>query len=124
MTIDAQARRQGLRYKALATIAARAADDKKGENVVLLHIRPVSSLADYLLIVGVISPNHLGAVEDGIRIALKAAGLQVEHRDGRLSDQWRVLDYGGLLIHLMQPRAREFYALEKVFHDAREAQWR
>jgi ribosome-associated protein len=123
MQIDTQARRQAQRFKAVAVLAARAADDKKGQDIALLHIGSVSALADYLLIVGVTSPNHLTAVEDHVRIALKEQGLLAEHRDGRLSDQWRVLDYGGLIVHLMHPRAREFYALEKLFHGAREVPW-
>jgi len=120
---DQEGRRQTLKFKRLAVIAAQAADEKKGENIVLLHIRPVSELAEYLLLVGITSPNHMHAVEENIRMALKAEGLDIEHRDGRLSDQWRVLDYGGLLVHIMHPRAREFYALEKIFHGAHEVLW-
>ena len=122
--VSNQARQQAARFRRLAVTAARAADDKKGEDIVLLHIRPVSELADYLLIVGVASPNHLSAIEESVRLALKAEGLHAEHRDGRLSDQWRVLDYGGLLVHMMHPRAREFYSIEKIFRGARAVDWR
>ena len=107
----------------MAVKAARAAADKKGEDILLLHIGPVSGLADYLLIVSVTSPAHIDAVEESIRLSLKAAGLYPLHRDGRRSELWRVADYGGVLIHLMHPKAREFYALEKVFHDARPVRW-
>lgn len=114
---------QGKRFKAIATRAARAADDKKGENIQLLHIRPISSVADYMLIVSVTSPNHMKAVEEEVRLALKSGGDQTTHRDGRQSDVWRVLDYGGLLVHIMHPKAREFYALDKLFHDAKVVRW-
>jgi len=114
---------QGRRFKTIAAQAARAADDKKGEDIRLLHIRPVSTIADYLLIVSVTSPPHMGAIEEAIRLRLKEGGESLSHRDGRQSDVWRVLDYGGLLVHLMHPRARDFYALDKLFHDARRIDW-
>lgn len=114
---------QGKRFKTIATRAARAADDKKGEDIRLLHVRPISSVADYMLIVSVTSPNHMRAVEEEVRLALKAGGDQLTHRDGRKSDVWRVLDYGGLLVHIMHPKAREFYALDKLFHNAKAVRW-
>ncbi len=121
MTVTPQ--QQGKRFKAIATRAAQAADGKKGEDIRLFHIRPISSVADYMLIVSVTSPNHMKAVEEEVRIVLKSGGDHIAHRDGRKSDVWRVLDYGGLLVHIMHPKAREFYALDKLFHDAKAVRW-
>lgn len=117
------AQEQGKYFKTIGTLAARVADDKKGEDIKLLHIHPVSSIADYLLIVSVTSPAHMGAIEESVRTRLKTDGQHMGHRDGRKSDVWRVLDYGGLLIHLMHPKARAFYALDKLFHDAKSVTW-
>lgn len=117
------AQQQGKAYKALALAAAKAADDKKGERITLYHVRPVTTVTDYMLLVSVTSPNHMKAVEEHVRTTLKSAGSYAQHRDGRESDVWRVLDYGGLLIHLMHPRAREFYDLDKLYHDARVVPW-
>jgi ribosome-associated protein len=103
--------------------SARAADEKKGEEIVLLHVRPVSTLADYILLVGVTSANHLGAVEEHIVQALKGLGRIPNHKDGRRSEQWRVLDYGGLIIHLLHPRARTFYSVDRLFPGARRVRW-
>lgn len=110
---------QGRYFKEIGLAAARAADEKKGEDIAFLHIKPVSPIADYLLLVGVTSPAHMDAVEDHIRRTLKKAGAYALHRDGRQSELWRVLDYGGLLVHLMHPEARAFYAFDKLFHGAR-----
>ena len=110
-------------FKSVALAAARAADDKKGDEIRLLHLKNVSEIADYLLIVTVTSAPHMGAVEEALRIALKSQGETLNHRDGKQSDIWRVLDYGGLLVHLMVPKAREFYALDKLFHEAKPVRW-
>ena len=112
-------RLQGSRFKKLALCAARAADDKKGMDISLLHIRPLTSLADYMLLVSVTSPNHMKAIDQNVRKTLKDLGVHAQHADGKTSATWRVIDYGGLLVHLMHPTAREFYALDKVYHDAR-----
>ncbi|MBU2613780.1 ribosome silencing factor [Patescibacteria group bacterium] len=114
---------QGKYFKGLAVLAARTAEEKKGENILLLHIRPVSTIADYLLIVSATSPAHIRAIEEAVRVRLKTDGENPGRRDGRQSDIWRVLDYGGLLVHLMHPKARDFYSLDKLFHNARPVEW-
>lgn len=114
---------QGRLFKKLAVKAARAADDKKAEEITLLHVRPVSGVADYVLIASVNSRPQLEAVEDHVKKELKDEGALALHRDGRLSDRWRVLDYGGLLVHVMHPEARDFYRIESVFDGAKKVKW-
>ena len=114
---------QGRLFKRLAMLAARAADDKKAEDVVLLHVKPVSGVADYMVIASTNSTPQLEAVDDHVKKTLKDEGVLALHRDGRLSDRWRVLDYGGLLVHLMHPDARAFYRLESLFEGAKKVKW-
>jgi len=110
-------------FRGLAVTAARAADDKKGEDIVLFHTGAASSVADYTLLVGATSRNHISALEDNIKKTLREAGSSANHRDGRDSDRWRVLDYGGLIVHLMHPAAREFYALDHALGGSRKLRW-
>lgn len=114
------------RFKAkdVALSAARAADDKKAEEVVVLDVRKSSPVADYLVIVTALSRPHLQALEDKIEQDLLAEGLALHHRSRPQTDQWRVLDYGGVLIHLMRAEARELYALERLHVEAKEVAWR
>lgn len=112
------------RFRRLSVSAARAADDKKGGDILLLNIGGISSLADFLLVISVTSPPHMEAVAEHIRLTIKAEGLYALHQDGKGSDVWRVMDYGGLIVHLMHPRSREFYALEKLFHGGKKVRWR
>ena len=114
---------QGRLFKRLAALAARAADDKKAEDVVVLHVKPVSGVADYVVIASTTSTPQLEAVEDHVKKTLKDEGALALHRDGHLSDRWRVLDYGGLLVHLMHPEARAFYRLESLFEGAKKVRW-
>ena len=117
---EAAASRQ---YRKVAVSAAAAAYDKKGEDIALLNVRALTGIADYLLLVSVGSPAQMEAIQQKIEEELKAYGLYASHRDGRKSGQWRVLDYGALMVHLMDPEARELYSLEKLFRGAKKVAW-
>ncbi|MDE2292694.1 MAG: ribosome silencing factor [Elusimicrobia bacterium] len=117
------AQQQGRVFRRLALEAARAADDKKAEEVVVLHVRPVSGVCDYLVLATCTSKPQLEAVEDAVKRRLKDDGVLALHRDGRLSDRWRVLDYGGLIVHIMHPETRAFYRLDTVYAGAKKVRW-
>ena len=110
-------------FRRIAVLAAQAASDKLAEEIVLYHIKPISGLADFLLLATVDSPAQLEAVEDQVSRHLKVKGVGLVRRDGARSALWRVLDYGGLLVHLMHRDAREFYSLDKLYIDARRLPW-
>ncbi len=110
-------------FKFIAVAAARAAYEKKGEEIALLNVRSTSGVADFILLVTVTSPAHLEAVEHEVTDTLEKSGIELRHRDGSYSGLWRVLDYGGVLVHLMHTEARDFYALDKLYHDAPKQRW-
>ena len=110
-------------FRRLAVLAAKAASEKQAEDIVLYHIKPISGLADYLLLATVDSPAQLEAVEDHVSQQFKEKGVSLVRREGSRSAIWRVLDYGGLLVHLMHRDAREFYSLDKLYIDARRVSW-
>jgi ribosome-associated protein len=112
------------KMKDVALSCARSADDKKGEDILVLDVRKSSPVADYLVIVTALSRPHLQALEDRIEETLLASGLPLHHRSRPQTDKWRVLDYGGVLVHLMQAEARELYALERLNEGAKEVPWR
>ncbi|MCX5777717.1 MAG: ribosome silencing factor [Elusimicrobia bacterium] len=100
--------------------AATIAEDKKAEDIVVLNIRQLTEVADYLLVFTVNSAAQMNAVLDTIEKEFKSSlALMPLHRDGRQSRSWAVLDYGGLVIHAMFPTARDLYALEKIWSGAR-----
>lgn len=112
------------RMKEVALACARAADDKKAEGVVVLDVRKASPVADYLVIATALSRPHLQALEDEIEERLLETGLPLHHRSRPQTESWRVLDYGGVLVHLMRAEARELYALERLNAGAKEVPWR
>jgi ribosome-associated protein len=113
----------GKAFKAVAVAAARAADAKKGEEISLLHVTKTSPITDYLLIVTANSRPHLESIEREIEEAVEAFHLSCLHKARPASDTWRVLDFGGMLVHVMTAETRQFYALDKLYHDAPRVTW-
>jgi len=110
-------------YKRLAIAAARLADDKKAEAVAVYDMDGRSTLADYVVVVTVDNPAQLDAVDDEISKNLKQEGLFALYRDGMRSKNWKVLDYGGIIVHIFERKAREFYAFDKVYAGYGEVKW-
>jgi ribosome-associated protein len=104
--------------------AAQCADDKKAEKILLLDIRRFSSVADFCVLATVDSPALMRALEDHIGSTLEDDfGLRTIRQEGKTSAQWLVMDFGGLVVHLMHPQARNFYGLERLWEDAKEIAW-
>ncbi len=110
-------------FKKIAVIAARAGDAKKGHPIVVYDLAGKSPLADYAVLVAVESAPQLDAVEEEISIKLKQDGIYCLHKDGMRSKNWKVLDYGGVLVHVYDIKAAEFYAIDKVYSDFRTVEW-
>lgn len=111
-------------FKAVAVAAARAADAKKGEEIALLHVSKTSPITDFLLLVTATSRPHLETLEREVEEAAAAFNVACLHRARPESDHWRVLDFGGLLVHVMTAETRQFYALDKLYHDAPRVNWK
>lgn len=110
-------------FRRMAVYAARAADDKHGEHVVILDIQKLTAIADYMVVVTANSTPHARALSEEIEHVFTGAGVQVLHREGNRDTAWRVLDYGGVVVHIMHEQARMFYALDKLWRDARTVRW-
>lgn len=108
-----------LRSLELARAAARTAVDNKGQDVRILDTRAQTPHFDYFVIATGASRRQLHAMSEEID-----AKLQGELKDRRLGiegyddSRWIVLDYGGVVIHLFDQDARQFYCLEELWADA------
>lgn len=111
-------------FLAVGKAAARFADDKKAVDITLLDVRRFSSVADYYLLATAESTPQLQALQDYLDEKLKEQfHVDPLRRDGRSSSAWSVLDYGGLVVHLMNPSSRQFYDLERLWEGARRVEW-
>ncbi|MSQ12082.1 MAG: ribosome silencing factor [Dehalococcoidia bacterium] len=102
----------------LAREMVTIASDKQAEDIVLLDLRPLSTFAEFFVLMNAGSSRQLGAVADAIDEGLSKRGLEPRHREGVPDSGWVVLDYGAVVVHLFDPERREFYRLDHVWRDA------
>jgi ribosome-associated protein len=104
-----------VRLPAVVERAARAALDKKAEDVVVLDLRKASSFTDYFLIATGNNQKQILAIADSVLEALRAQGLRPNHTEGYPRQEWILLDYPGLTIHVFTRPLRAFYDLERLW---------
>lgn len=107
-----------LTSKEAAIVAARALDDKKAENLMLLEVRAVTALTEYMLLATGTSDNHLRALCDEVEKKMEEAGEKLWHREGFRGDTWVVMDFSGVMVHVFTREQRKFYDLERLWGDA------
>lgn len=104
----------------LALTAVRVAAENRGQEIVLLDLRELTSVFDYFVIVTGTSRRQLHAISEEIDRA-----VEVELADYRLGlegyneSRWILLDYGSVVIHLFDQEARQYYDLENLWGHAR-----
>ena len=105
--------------KKLALACAEYADNRKGEKIVVLDMSPVSTIADYFVIVTGTSEPHLRAISDEIETKVRDNfGVRPRAVDGTIQGAWMVLDYFDVIVHVMRTDARERYDIEGLWNDA------
>ncbi len=96
-----------------------AAQDKKALDPIILDLRNVSSITDYLVICSAQSEPQLKAIANGVELALKeTVGRHPLAVDGFPTSQWIVMDYGDVMFHIFHEQKRAVYALEDLWSDA------
>ncbi|AMV33226.1 Ribosomal silencing factor RsfS [Pirellula sp. SH-Sr6A] len=101
-----------------AKLAARAAAESKGQDIVLLDISKQTSIFDCFLIVTGTSRRQLHAIAEEIHRLLKAQGETRLSVSGYDESRWIAIDYGGIVIHLFDEEWRKFYDLEGLWADS------
>jgi len=95
------------------------ADNRKGENAVILDVRGLSTVTDYFLIVTGTSQPHLRAVADEIiEEHKKEHEIRPLTLDGNVGTGWIVIDYHDVIVHVMTEKMRDRYDLESLWGDA------
>lgn len=95
------------------------AQDKKALDPIILDLRSISSVCDYMVICSAQSEPQIKAVVNGIEKGLKDDfGIYPLAVDGFPTSQWVVIDYGDVMVHVFHDQKRGVYALEDLWSDA------
>jgi len=99
----------------LSTAVATALDDMKAVNVKTLDVRGIADFADTLVIASGNSDRHVRSIADRVVQNAKAAGVRPLGLEGTRDGEWVLVDLHDVIVHVMLPRVREFYALERLW---------
>jgi ribosome-associated protein len=97
-----------------------AIHEKKGENVISLDLRKIpEAVADFFIVCEANNPSLLKAVADEIEHEVKEKCNEAAYKhEGRQAQQWIIIDYINVVVHIMLPEPRKFYQLEEMWSDA------
>ena len=102
----------------LAEICARIASDGKGEDIVVLDVRKISSFTDYFVILSGRSTRHVQALAESMEHELRSKRISSSRAEGLSEGKWVLLDFEDVVVHIFYHEQRDFYDLEGLWHDA------
>ena len=110
---------------AVARIAARAADEKQGRDIVVLDVGAILAIADLFVVLDAPNRRLVRTLVDEIEQAVRAdVGREPRRVEGVREQQWVLLDYGDVVVHVFLDEIRHFYEIERLYRDAPVVDWR
>ena len=100
--------------------AKTALEDRKAEDISIIDIREISTIADYFVIATGANQNQLNAMGDAVEEALGKLGVSLRHVEGTRSSSWILMDYRDVIVHLFSREDREFYDIERIWTDGKK----
>ena len=105
--------------KLMAKLAYKALDDKKGEDIKVIDISEISVLADYFIIANGNNDSQVRALVESVEEELSKEGFEVKQREGYGLGNWVLLDFGSIIVHVLDKENRLFYDLERIWRDGK-----
>ncbi|HET6655985.1 MAG TPA: ribosome silencing factor [Gammaproteobacteria bacterium] len=96
-------------------LAVTALEDLKAVDVKVLDVRDVTAITDMMVIASGTSDRHVRALAHAVLDAAREAGVKPLGVEGERGSEWILLDLNDIIVHVMLPRMREFYNLEKLW---------
>jgi ribosome-associated protein len=100
------------------TVAARAAEEKKAQGVLVLRLSAITEFTDYFVICAGNSTRQTQAIADAVIEELKRTKTRPLHTEGYNNAEWILIDYGAFVVHIFTEESRRFYDLERLWRDA------
>lgn len=108
----------------IALAAARSADEKQGRNIVVLEVGPVLHITDYFVVIDAPNRRLVRTLVDEIEQAVRAmSGRSPVRAEGLKEQQWVLIDYGDVVVHVFLDEVRRFYEIERLYRDVATVNW-
>jgi len=92
-------------------------DEAKAENIRQLDVRKLTDITDFMVIASGTSHRHVHSMAERVREAARQRQLRSIGIEGEAENDWILMDYADVVVHLMMPEVREFYSLERLWND-------
>jgi len=110
---------------ALARIAAQAADDKQGSDTVVLNVGDVLAITELFVVTSANNAPQVRTIANEISARIREQlGMSPLHSEGVGEQQWILLDYGDVVVHIFAEESRRFYEIERLYTDVPMIDWR
>lgn len=110
--------------RSLALLAARTADEKKGDDIVVLDVGDVLAIAGWFVVVSASNSRLVEALAEDIEAAAKDDLERSPVRtEGHREKQWVLLDFGDVVVHVFHQEMRDFYEIERLYGDVPRVKW-
>lgn len=104
--------------RSLAEFCAQKCFEKKAENVVILDLENLSTVADYFVICSGFSDRQVAAIADHVANEVRKEGVKPLSEEGLGDGRWCLIDCGTVIVHVFQDQLRDYYNLEGLWRDA------
>ncbi len=99
----------------LSSLVVDALDDTKAQDIIKLDVRNMTTVTDYMIVASGTSNRHVRALVENVAEKARKAGHKPIGVEGEEGGEWVLLDLQDALVHVMLPKVREFYNLEKLW---------
>jgi len=106
----------------MVKLAVAALEEKKGQDISILDISRISTLADYFIIASGDNERQVGALSDSVGEALGRAGCEQRALEGYATKTWILMDCNDVIIHIFSKKDRAFYDLDRIWRDAKKVE--
>ena len=103
----------------MTSLAIKALEDKKGNDIRVLDIQDVSIIADYFIIASGSNRNQVQTMADNVEEVLGRAGYEPRQLEGYGTATWILMDYNDIIVHIFSEEDRLFYDLERIWRDGK-----
>jgi len=108
----------------LACLAARAVDDKKAADTLVIEVGPILAVVEYFVITSAANRRLVRALADEVESRLReVTGRSPLRVEGAREQQWVLIDYGDIVVHVFSDETRTFYEIERLYRDAPFIDW-
>lgn len=101
----------------LAKLIVHSLEEKKAEDIRIIDISKISTIADYFIIANGTNSNQVQALADNVGEDCHKAGYALHQTEGYNSANWILMDYSDVIVHIFSKEDRLFYDLERIWRD-------